>query len=363
MNKVAGQYDAINLAQGFPNFPCSDRLVELVHYYMRQGFNQYPPMPGVLGLREAIARKVQHLHGATYDHELEVTVTPGGHVALTAALSSFLRTGDEVIIFEPAFDCFAPIVELNGAIPRFIEIIPPDCRIDWDLVRSIINPRTRAIILNTPHNPTGAVLKKSDLEVLADIVRNTQIILVSDEVYEHIVFDSHVHESICRHDELRARSFVVFSFGKVFHTTGWKIGYCLAPRSMMDEFRRVYQMICFCSNAPMQHAIAEYLQDKESYLSLPGFYQAKRDYFLDRIRSSRFAFRAAQGSYFQLLSFRNISSEPDTIFAEKLAREHRVAAIPVSVFCRNGSDHGFVRVCFAKTEETLAVAAERLCQV
>jgi len=360
MTRLALQHGAINLSQGFPDFDTHTELKELVAKYIHAGHNQYAPMPGVAALREAIATKTRLMYGAVYDPDSEITITTGGTQAIYAAVTATVHPGDEVILIEPAYDCYAPIVRLNGGVPVYSALDFPSYRIDWEAFRSRINARTRLIILNFPHNPSGAVLSPQDLETLAAILRPTPVLILSDEVYEHIVFDGLSHQSMSRHPELRQRSFVVNSFAKTYHTTGWKVGYCLAPRPLSDEFRKIHQYMVFAVNTPIQHAYAEFLQDKQRYLSLPAFYQSKRDCFLDLIRKSRFRPLPCSGTYYQLLDYRAISEEPELQFARRLTTQYGVAAIPPSVFYHCGEDHKVLRFCFAKSEVTLNEAAERL---
>ncbi|MCU0589988.1 MAG: methionine aminotransferase [Desulfobacterales bacterium] len=360
MTRLALQHGAINLSQGFPDFDTHMELKELVAKYIRAGHNQYAPMQGVGALREIIATKTRQLYGAIYDPATEITITTGGTQAIYTAVTAMIHPGDEVVLIEPAYDCYAPIVRLNGGIPVYAALDFPSYRIDWDAFRRLINSKTRLIILNFPHNPSGAVLSAKDLETLAAILRPTPVLILSDEVYEHIVFDGLSHQSMSRHPELRQRSFVINSFAKTYHTTGWKVGYCLAPRPLSDEFRKIHQYMVFAVNTPIQHAYAEFLEDNQRYLSLPSFYQAKRDRFLHLIRKSRFRPLPCHGTYYQLLDYRQISEEPEMQFARRLTMEYGVAAIPPSVFYHRGDDHNVLRFCFAKKEETLNAAAERL---
>jgi methionine aminotransferase len=360
MTRLALQHGAINLSQGFPDFDTHMELKELVAKYIRAGHNQYAPMQGVGALREIIATKTRQLYGAVYDPATEITITTGGTQAIYTAVTAMIHPGDEVVLIEPAYDCYAPIVRLNGGIPVYAALDFPSYRIDWDAFRRLINSKTRLIILNFPHNPSGAVLSAQDLETLAAILRPTPVLILSDEVYEHIVFDGLSHQSMSRHPELRQRSFVINSFAKTYHTTGWKVGYCLAPRPLSDEFRKIHQYMVFAVNTPIQHAYAEFLDDSQRYLSLPSFYQAKRDRFLHLIRKSRFRPLPCHGTYYQLLDYSQISEEPEMQFARRLTVEYGVAAIPPSVFYHRGDDHNVLRFCFAKKEETLNAAAERL---
>jgi methionine aminotransferase len=360
MTRLALQHGAINLSQGFPDFDTYTPLKELVAKYMQAGYNQYAPMQGVGALREAIAEKTRLLYGAFYDPESEITITTGGTQAIYAAVTAAVHPGDEVILVEPAYDCYAPIVRLNGGVPVYAALDFPTYRIDWEAFRRLIGPKTRLVMLNFPHNPTGAVLSAQDLETLAEILRPTPVLVLSDEVYEHIVFDGLEYQGMSRHPELRQRSFVVNSFAKTYHTTGWKVGYCLAPRPLSEEFRKIHQYMVFAVNTPIQHAYAEFLDDRQRYLGLPAFYQAKRDRFLELIRAARFRPLPCHGTYYQLLDYSRISDEPELAFARRLTMEFGVAAIPPSVFYHRGDDHKVLRFCFAKKEETLKAAAERL---
>jgi len=360
MTRLALQHGAINLSQGFPDFDTHAELKELVAKYIRSGHNQYAPMQGVGALREIIAAKIRQLYDAAYDPATEITITTGGTQALYTAVTATVHPGDEVILVEPAYDCYAPIVQLNGGIPVFAMLDFPSFRIDWNAFGRLITKKTRLIILNFPHNPSGAVLSAPDLETLAEILRPTPILVLSDEVYEHIVFDGLSHQSMARHPELRQRSFVVNSFAKTYHTTGWKVGYCIAPRALSEEFRKVHQYMVFAVNTPIQYAYAEFMEDQQRYLTLPSFYQAKRDRFLDLIRHSRFRPLPCRGTYYQLLDYSQISDEPEMQFARRLTMAYGVAAIPPSVFYHHGDDHKVLRFCFAKKEETLNAAAERL---
>ena len=363
MSNLANEHSATNLSQGFPDFDVDPKLLDLVDKYMRAGYNQYAPMQGVFALRARIAEKAQQLYEAAYDPATEITVTSGATEALFAAITAVVQTGDEVIVMEPAFDCYVPAIELNGGTPVFVKYRFPDYHIDWDDVKRAITSKTRLIILNSPHNPTGAVLSSEDISALKRIARDTDVLIVSDEVYEHIIFDGRVHESMARHPELAQRSFVISSFGKTYHTTGWKIGYCLAPEPLSAEFQRVHQFLTFASNTPIQHAYAEFMQNKNAYLKLSEFYQQKRDTFLALIEPSRFKPIPCGGTYFQMLDYSAISDEPDAAFAKRLTIEHGVASIPPSVFYHDGEDHRVLRFCFAKKDETLERAAEKLCKI
>jgi methionine aminotransferase len=360
MSRLAAQHGAINLSQGFPDFSAPPALFDLVAKHMHAGANQYALMTGALPLREAIAEKVAALYGLTFDVEQEITVTAGATQAIFTAVAALVRPGDEVIVFEPVYDSYVPSIELNGGRAVPCRLTFPDYRPDWDEVRARITPRTRMIILNTPHNPSGAVWTAEDMRQLEQLVRGTDIVIVSDEVYEHIVFDGQRHESVVRHPGLAERSFVVSSFGKTYHVTGWKIAYCLAPRELMAEFRKAHQFVVFCVNHPMQLALAEFMRDKQRYLGLADFYQAKRDFFRQQLAGSRFELLPCPGTYFQSVRYDAISDEPDRAFVERLTKEHGVAAIPFSAFYRDGRDDRVIRFCFAKGEETLARAGEKL---
>jgi methionine aminotransferase len=363
MSALANETGAINLSQGFPNFPASEELISLVNKYMKQGMNQYAPMQGILPLRERLAEKMQKLYGVQIDAANEINITSGGTQAIYTAIAAVIHEGDEVIVIEPAYDCYVPAILIHGGKPVFSQLKAPDFRIDWSHVRSLITPRTRMIMINTPHNPTGSAMTKSDMQELEKIVAGTDILIISDEVYEHIIFDKLKHESVLLYPRLAERSFVIFSFGKTYHTTGWKMGYCIAPANLMAEFRKVHQFNVFCSNTPIQYALAEYLGKSDDYNSLPGFYQKKRDYFISLVKDSKFRFKPASGSYFQLLDYSAITDEKDTDFAIRMTKEFGVASIPVSVFYDNRLDQKVLRFCFAKTDETLEKAAECLMKV
>lgn len=363
MSKLAAECGAINLSQGFPDFPIDEKLSDLVNTAMKAGHNQYAPMPGLPALREAIANKVQRLYGFAYDPETEITVTAGGTQAIFTALGAIVHPGDEVIIVDPAYDCYSPTVELFGGKPVHVRL-GSDMKFDADAVKSAITPRTRALMINTPHNPAGTILRDADMRRISDMLKGTDIILISDEVYEHLVFDKEAHASVIRYPELRDRAFVIFSFGKVFHTTGWKMGYALAPQELMTEFRKVHQFNVFSANTPVQHALAEYLKDPLNYENVPAFYEEKRDRFLIGLRASRFEPLACEGSYFQLADYSRISNEPDVEFAKRVTREFGLAAIPISVFYKDPpKDQRVLRFCFAKQGETLDNAIERLCAI
>jgi len=363
MTALANEHNAINLSQGFPDFDVDPELINRVSAHMHSGANQYAPMQGMPVLRDKIASKVKRLYGADYDPATEITVTSGATEALFAAMAAVVQRDDEVIILEPAYDAYAPVVTLNGGIPRYIQLKSPEYRIDWDEVKDAISSKTRLIILNTPHNPTGSVLTQPDLDALKQIVASTNIMILSDEVYEHIIFDDCRHASMAGDPELASRSFVVSSFGKTYHTTGWKIGYCLAPAILSRELQRVHQFLTFSSNTPVQCAYADILDSENHFLELSGFYQRKRDLFLRLMEGSRFSPVPCSGTYFQMMSYASISTEPDTDFARRVTMEHGVASIPVSVFYNRRQDHHVVRFCFAKKDETLQKAAEKLCRI
>ena len=363
MTQLANQHGAINLSQGFPDFDTHPELISLVEKHMRAGHNQYAPMQGVMPLREAIADKVHNLYGSRYDPETEITITSGATEAVFAAISAVIQKDDEVIIFEPAYDAYDPIVRLNGGVPVYIQLKYPEYNVDWDEVKGAITPKTKLIILNYPHNPTGAVLAGQDLDDLADIIRDTGTFIVSDEAYEHIIFDGLQHQSLCRHPELSQRCFVICSFGKTYHTTGWKIGYCLAPENLSVEIQKIHQFLTFASNTPIQFAYAEFLRQKDLYLELPNFYQQKRDRFLNLLRDSRFNALPCKGTYYQMLDYTRISNESDVAFARRLITDFGVAAIPPSALYHQQQDHHVLRFCFAKKSETLELAAEKLCRV
>lgn len=363
MSRLAQESGAINLSQGFPDFPIDEKLSELTYAAMKAGHNQYAPMPGLPALLEAIATKVERLYGFGYDPDTEITVTAGATQALFTTLGAIVRSGDEVVIIDPAYDCYAPTVELFGGTPVHVRL-GSDMKFDADALRGAITPRTRVLMINTPHNPAGTILRDEDMRAIVDILRGTDIILVSDEVYEHLVFEGEPHASAIRYPELRDRAFVVYSFGKVFHATGWKMGYTLAPKALMAEFRKVHQFNVFSVNTPMQYALAEYLKDPLHYEMLPQFYQGKRDRFLIGLRASPFEPLPCEGSYFQLADYSKISDEPDLLFAKRLATEHGVAAIPLSPFYKDPPpDQRLLRFCFAKQDETLDNAIEKLCAI
>lgn len=364
MSKLAQEHQALNLAQGFPDFPCDAALVERVSFYLHQGKNQYAPMPGILPLREKLSRKTEELYGASYDPETEVTVTCGATEACFVAITALVQTGDEVLIFEPAFDVYHPAILMCGGVPVYTSLKAPDYSINWEDVRSKITSRTKLIILNTPHNPTGAVISSADIAALTEIIEQyPDVYILSDEVYEHLVFDGKRHESLSRYPKLKERSLVICSLGKTFHVTGWRMGYCLAPRYLSAEFRKVHQYVTFSAATPMQFAINDFLDSKEKYLELPEFFQKKRDLFLSLLKKSRWEILPSEGTYFQLLGYKQISDESDLAFAERLTKEKGIASIPVSVFYHQKTDLKVLRFCFAKEEETLIQAANILCRI
>lgn len=362
INTLAAKHDAINLGQGFPDFPMNGELIEEVYLAMKSGRNQYAHMNGVPALRKAIAEKVKILYGREIDYEEEITVTPGGTYAIYTALTSILRSGDEVIILEPAFDSYIPNVEINGATPVLVPLSLPNYSINWKLIRQHVTERTKCIILNSPNNPTGTVLDKNDIRELHDLVNETNIFILSDEVYEHIIFDELDHESLLKYKDLYERSFVCFSLGKVYNCTGWKIGYCIAPRDLSYEFRKVHQFNCFSCNTPIQYALATFLTQENEYKNLSKTFQLKRDLLASSMHSAGLIPLTSHGSYFQLYSFRNISGETEMAFAKKLCTQARVACIPVSAFYKDQTDNSVLRFCFAKKDDTLWEAAERISQ-
>lgn len=360
MSALANEHKAVNLGQGFPDFEMSHELIGLVNEAMKKGNNQYSPMPGWMPLREAIAEKVAYLYHTNIDPVTEITITPGGTYAIYSALTTILQPGDEVIVFEPAYDSYIPNIEINGAKAITIDLVYPDYSIDWTAVKKVINQRTKAIVINSPHNPTGAVIRESDIIQLQAIVRDTNIFIISDEVYEHLIFDNVPHQSMLRYHDLLERSFVCFSFGKIYNCTGWKLGYCIAPPSLTTEFRKVHQFNAFACNTPMQVAIADFMENREPYLSLAGIMQDKRNLFIDLMKQTRFDLLPSGGSYFICAKYNQISDEGDKDFAIRLTKEAGVATIPVSAFYQSGKDNKVLRFCFAKKEKTLKEAVEKL---
>lgn len=363
MSRLAADLGAINLSQGFPDFDCDPSLVDAVARHMRAGRNQYAPMQGILPLREAISAKYEALYERRYDPESEVTVTSGGTEAIFDAVAAVVHPGDEVIVLEPCYDSYVPATVLNGGVAKVVSLSPRSYAIDWDAVRDAVTSRTRLLIINSPHNPTGAVIDAADIRALQSLVHDTGIYVVSDEVYEHIIFDGLDHQSLARYADLASHSFIVGSFGKTFHTTGWKVGYAVAPAALMAEFRKVHQFVTFATNTPVQYAIADFLTDRRRLAELAPFYQAKRDLFLRLMEESRFVPLPCRGSYFQLMDYSAITSESDADFAIRLTKEHSVASIPTSPFLYHQPAPNVLRFCFAKKDETLERAAERLRQV
>ncbi|MBK7149083.1 MAG: methionine aminotransferase [Bacteroidetes bacterium] len=363
MSALAREHKAINLSQGFPDFEPHPQLVEAITKAMRSGHNQYAPMAGNLLLRERIAEKTEALYNAQVNPDTEVTVTAGATQAIFTAIMSVIRENDEVILFAPAYDSYAPAIELAGGKAIFYDLEAPDYKVDWQKVKRLVTQRTKMMIVNTPHNPTGTILQESDFQQLEKLTRETDIILLSDEVYEHIVFDGQQHHSLLRYPKLAERAFVVSSFGKTYHTTGWKIGYCIAPENLMKEFRKVHQFNVFSVHSVAQAAFAELLPQKDLYLELSAFYEAKRDFFRRAIQSSRFKALKCDGTYFQLVSYARISEERDTDFTRRMTKDYGVAAIPVSVFYRHQIDNSVIRFCFAKEDETLKCAAEKILKM
>src|ERR1700761_4060297 len=363
MSALASELGAVNLSQGFPDYDTSPELIELVNKAMKNGYNQYAPMAGIMSLREEISRQTEKLYGAVYNPDTEITITAGGTQAIYTAITAVINPNDEVIIFEPAFDCYAPAIKIAGGVVKSLELEPPDYRIRWDMVKRLITNRTKMIILNSPHNPTATILHQHDIEELSAIIKNRDIFILSDEVYEHLIYDNETHQSMARYPELQQRSFVIASFGKPFHATGWKVGYCIAPAYMMHEFRKVHQFLVFSVNAPIQVAIAEHLKNEQTYLGLPAFFEEKRDYFRKGLENTRFEILPCSGSYFQSVRYGKISNEKDTDLAMRLTKDFGVADIHVSAFYNRGTDHHVLRFCFAKRQETLDKAVERLIKV
>jgi methionine transaminase len=374
MSALAQEHSAINLSQGFPNFDCPEKLKRLVTQYMKRGMNQYAPMAGVMDLREQLAYKIEKLYNCSVNPQTEITITAGGAQGLFTAITAFIKQGDEVILIEPAYDSYAPSVQVCGGIVVPYRLLSPteeapQYSIDWAVFKALISPKTRMIIINTPHNPTGKTLKDSDLRELDKITEGSEILVLSDEVYEHLIFDEQQHQSVLRYPNLFNRSLASFSFGKTFHATGWRMGYVVAPAYLMHEFRKVHQFNVFSVNTPVQYAIADFLKDENTYLSLPNFYQEKRDYFSKLMQGSRFKPIKSEGTYFQLFDYEAISDEKDVDFVKRMTIEMGVAAIPVSVFYSSVTpseaweEKQFIRLCFAKTEDLLEKAAEKLCKM
>lgn len=363
MSKLAADHQAINLSQGFPDYETNEQLIAEINQAMKGGFNQYAPMAGLVSLRELISEKIENLYGAKYHPETEVTITAGGTQAIFTAINTFITAGDEVIIFEPAYDCYAPTIKLLGGLVKPFELQAPDYEIDWDMVKKLFSANTKMIIINTPHNPTGSILRKQDIEALIKLTKDTDILILSDEVYEHIIFDGEQHQSVALYPELAERSLIVASFGKLLHATGWKVGYCLAPEKLMSEFRKIHQFNVFSVNTPMQAGIANYLKSSNVYQEIPVFFQKKRDYFQQLLKQTKFELLPCKGSYFQCVSFANISEDKDTDFAKRLVSTVGVAAIPVSAFYTKKVDNKVIRFCFAKEDRTLEKAVEKLTKL
>lgn len=362
MTGLANQHGAVNLAQGFPNIDVDPKLISLVDKHSREGKNQYAPMPGLPVLKEKIAAKIEELYGAKYHPINEILITAGATQAIYASVSAIVFPGDEVIVIEPAYDCYEPAIKLNGGVPVRTQLTI-DFKVDWQDVKSKITSKTRAIMINTPHNPTGSILRKEDLLKLESIVKDTNIIVISDEVYEHLVFDGERHESVCRYPRLAERSIVMYSFGKTYHVTGWRLGYCVAPENIMKEIVKCHQFQTYCIHTPVQYATADYMDNKEKYLELNDFFQQKRDYFLSLIKQTKFKALPCEGTYFQLLSYAHLSEEGDRDFAHRLTIDYKIASIPISVFYHNFRDDKILRFCFAKTNETLEKGVEGLLKV
>jgi methionine aminotransferase len=357
MSQLAVKHNAINLGQGFPDFPMSAELIECVNQAMKEGGNQYAHANGVPLLREALAEKIQYLYKAKIDADTDITITPGGTYGLYTAFTTIIQPGDEVIIFEPAYDSYIPNITINGGVVVPIALEFPSYRIPWDKVKAAITSKTKAILVNTPHNPTGTVMTAEDMIVLQEIIISNNLYLISDEVYEHLIYDQKPHETVLKYPELYKRSFVIYSFGKTYHCTGWKLGYCVAPDNLTKEFRKVHQFNVFSCDTPKQIGIANYMRNKEAYLTLGNFYQAKRDYLRALLKTTPLQPIASSGSYFESYSYASISKESDTVFAQKLVSEYGVATIPMSAFYHDGTDHKVIRLCFAKENKTLEAAA------
>lgn len=360
MSALALKHNAINLAQGFQGFEVAPSLIELVYKYMREGYNQYSPMPGTLRLREVLANKQEHLYGIAYNPETEITIAAGATEAVFSAISAIVHEGDEVICFEPVFDIYPPAIALNRGKAIRIKLKRPNFNYDWEEVKARVTPRTKLIILNSPHNPTGKILQQSDIDALASIVQDTSIIILSDEVYEHMVFDGKEHISLAKHPELYHRTMVIASLGKVFHCTGWRIGYCMAPKDLSSEFRKTHQFVTFCANTPIQLAMADFLEDRSNYESLSSFFELKRNFLANQLESSGFALLPVEGSYFQLANYSHLSNLPDVEFAKWLTESHGVASIPTSVFYSDKQDDQLIRLCFAKEDAELLLAGDKL---
>ncbi len=358
MSALAKEHNAINLSQGFPDFECEKKLLELAQKYMNAGFNQYAPMQGVIQLRERIVQIISKVYSANYNPETEITITAGATQGIYTAIAAYINKGDEVIVFEPCYDCYIPAIEVHGGIAIPIKLSYPGFKIDWETVKQKLTSKTKMIIINSPHNPSGTTLSETDLEQLEKLVKGTKIIVISDEVYEHMAFDNKPHQSVTRYEALKQQSIIISSFGKTIHATGWKIGYVAAPKELMNEFRKVHQFLVFCVNHPFQLALADFLTDESNYSELNKFYETKRNYFRNLIAPSRFIIEECTGTYFQLLSYKNITLENDTDFAIRLTKENKLASVPLSVFYTDKTDNKLLRFCFAKKNETLEKAAE-----
>lgn len=363
MSRMAAEHNAINLSQGFPDFNCHEELIELVEYYMRKGFNQYAPMQGIPVLRQKISEKISRLYGHKYDPETEINITAGATQAIYTVASAVIKPGDEVILFEPAYDSYSPSVKINGGIPVYVPLNKRDFSIDWDSLSRAITEKTRMIFLNSPHNPTGSVINDTDIKNFEDILRNKNILILSDEVYEHIIFDNKKHISVSASKELSKKAFVISSFGKTYHTTGWKMGYCAAPERLMKEFRKIHQFIVFAVNTPVQYAYAEYMENESHYLNLNYFYEQKRNLLLKHLNNSRWDIKPAAGTYFQLLGYSRITDMNDMEFAEKLTKEAGIATIPLSPFYNDKRSENLLRICFAKKDDVLEEAAKILSNI
>lgn len=363
MTQLANENEAINLSQGFPDFMPDSELLNYVDHFIKKGFNQYAPMGGMIGLKEEIAKKIESAHQAVYHPDSEITVTAGGTQAIFTAIASFIKKDDEVIIFEPAYDCYEPTVELFGGIVKRFEMKAPDYEIDWDTVKNLVTEKTRMIIINNPNNPAGKILKEYDIQQLITIVKDTSILILSDEVYENIIFDGKPHLSICKYPELKERSLLVASFGKLFHVTGWKIGYCAAPENLTAEFRKIHQFNVFSVSTPIQLALAEYMKNPDHYKGLSTFFQEKRDFLRQGLSNTSFELLDCEGTYFQALKYDAISDKRDTDFARELTITHKVASVPFSSFYQNKRDEHVIRLCFAKKQETLEKAIDNLCKI
>ena len=363
MSAMAAEHGAINLSQGYPDFPISDELIALVNYYMTRHYNQYAPMPGVPELRNEISNKLKHTLGENFDYDSEITVVAGATEGLYSALTAFVGNGDEVIIFDPAYDLYAPSVQLAGGVPIHLELELPNFTINWKQLEATINDRTKVLVINNPNNPAGSVLTEQDLQRLSEMVVRHDLLIISDEVYEHMVYHAQGHQTILAYPNLRERGIAVFSFGKTFHATGWKVGYCVAPDYLTRELRRVHQFVAFSVNTPVQMALADFLKDPEHYETLGDFFREKRDLFLNLMKESKFEPFPCNGTYFQLMKYGAITDLPDTEMATWMTKNHGVASIPTSVFYNRKTDHRILRFCFAKSTETLTRAAERLCRI